>query len=313
MNDLDTIFQEDWDANHRSGIIAVIGRPNVGKSTLINRIIGQKIAIVSPVPQTTRRQQLGIYTRPDVQILFTDTPGLHTPHHKLGEFMVRVAQNALRDADVILWVTDITTPPHEEDQAIAKLLESVGETPVVMCLNKCDKMTSPQQILALTEPYKALLHVTDLWQVSAVTGINVPEMVETLVKRMPVGPRYYPADQLSEVNLRFMAAEVVREKIMLNTFEEIPHSVAVGIDSFQERADGKYEIHATIYVEKESQKGILVGKGGSMIKKLGTDARTELERVYDNPVMLFLVVKVEHNWRTVDDAMRRFGYHIPKD
>lgn len=312
MSDLDSIFNDDWSADHRSGVIAVVGRPNVGKSTLINYIIGQKVAIVTPTPQTTRRQQLGIYTEDDAQMLFVDTPGIHTPYHKLGEYMVRSAEAALRDVDAILWVVDVANEPQSEDQHIATLLQNVKDVPIVMALNKRD-LLSEEAIATAGEPYKALVTEATTMLVSALDGTAIPELLDALIRYLPKGPRYYPKEQVSEVNLRFIASEVVREKIILNTFEEIPHSVAVGIDIFEEKDNGKYEIHATIYVEKDSQKGIIIGSKGSMIKKLGIEARTELEAVYGNPVQLFLHVKVLKNWRSDERSMRRFGYYIPKE
>jgi GTP-binding protein Era len=312
VSDLDSIFSDDWPEDHRSGVVAVVGRPNVGKSTLINAILGQKIAIVSPTPQTTRRQQLGIFTRDDVQILFVDTPGIHDPYHKLGEFMVRVAQNAFHDADVVLWLVDVADVPKAEDTHIASLL-SKTDTPIVIGLNKVDLLRSDNVIAQRSElfcdmtPHDA--HIT----LSATEGLGVEGLINALMEHLPTGPRYYPKEQVSEVNLRFIAAEIVREQVLLNTFEEVPHSVAVDIESFEERRDGQYVIHATIYVEKESQKGIVIGKRGSMIKKLGVDAREEMQRVFSQPVQLFLHVKVLKNWRADYRAMRRFGYDIPTD
>ncbi len=312
MSELDSIFNDDWPEDHRSGVVAVVGRPNVGKSTLINRVLGQKIAIVTNTPQTTRRTQLGIHTTDTAQMLFVDTPGIHDPHHKLGEYMVTVAVSALRDADVVLWVTDLTTLPTDEDKYIAGVVSKAKETPVVMALNKADLMQDPH-LTEHADAIKALVEATETFVVSAADGDNVDVMVTALEKYLPEGPRYYPKDQVSDQNLRFIATEVVREKIILNTYQEIPHAVAVGIDTFEEDVHGKqYEIHATIYVERESQKGIIIGSRGSMIKQIGTEARAELEKVYGNPVQLFLHVKTLRNWRSDDRLMKRFGYHVPK-
>lgn len=312
MSDLDSIFNEDWPDDHKSGIVAIIGHPNVGKSTLINRILGQKIAIVTPTPQTTRRQQLGIYTRDDVQILFVDTPGIHDPYHKLGEFMVKAAQSALQDVDVVLWIVDISQPPNDEDRHIASILERLKNTTVIMGMNKADKF--PDEDLAKRgEPFLELLTPTEHHIISAQEGDNVDKMLESVISYLPLGPRYYPKDQLSEVNLRFIAAEIVREQVILQTHDEIPHAVAVGIDSFEERQNGTFHIHATIYVEKVSQKGIIIGSQGHMIKQLGIDSRNEMKRVFEHSVNLFLHVKVLKNWRSDARSMRQFGYYIDKD
>jgi GTP-binding protein Era len=309
VTELDTVFDDDWPEDHRAGVIAVVGRPNVGKSTLINRILGQKIAIVTNKPQTTRRQQLGIYTRPDGQILFVDTPGLHRPHHKLGEYMVGVAQEAIRDCDMILWVLDTSEPPEVSDQRIAETLRTMrGTTPVVLALNKAD--LTPADFDA--SEHTALIDHVAAIPVSAAEGTGVDTLLDMLFESLPEGPRYYPADQVSEVNMRFIAAEVVREKIILNTEHEIPHAVAVEIDEFKEREDGLNYISAVIYVERASQKGIIIGKSGAMVKHIGTQAREELADMLGTRVYLDLRVKVLKNWRSDEALMRRLGYRLPK-
>jgi len=312
VTELDSIFNDDWGEDHKSGVVAVVGRPNVGKSTLINRILGQKIAIVSPTPQTTRRQQLGIFTRDDMQILFVDTPGIHDPYHKLGEFMVRVAESTFGDADVVLWVVDLSVVPTEEDQHIAGLVART-DTPVIMALNKVDLLGSDEAVEHQRAFYTSLSEVAAYPAVSATEGTGVAALIDTLKEHLPLGPRYYPREQLSDVNLRFIAAEIVREQVLLNTFEEVPHSVAVEIESFEERRDSTYIIHALIHVEKDSQKGIVIGKRGSMIKQLGIASREEMARVFGHEVQLFLHVKVLRNWRSDARQMRRFGYDIRKD
>lgn len=312
-DDLNTIFDDTWPDNHRSGFIAVVGRPNVGKSTLMNTVLGQKIAIVTPRPQTTQRQQLGIHTGPASQMIFVDTPGLHNPQHKLGQFMVKAAEDALRDADVILWVLDVSVMPTTADQRIAETIQRlVQETPVVLALNKADLLDEAQQE-AHTAAYEALVPYTTALLVSALNGDGVPELVATLTDLLPEGPRYYPVDQVSEVNMRFIAAEVVREKIMLATEQEIPHAVAVEIVEYKERSEDMTYISAVIYVERDSQKGIIIGKGGGMIKQIGQQARAELQTMLGTQVYLDLQVKVLKNWRSDDRLMRRLGYRIPKD
>ncbi|MEP6984679.1 MAG: GTPase Era [Chloroflexota bacterium] len=312
MNDLDTVFDDVLPPDHRSGVVAVVGRPNVGKSTLINRILGQKIAIVSPKPQTTRRQQLGIYTEAKAQILFMDTPGLHTPHHKLGEYMVGVAEDALKDGDIILWVLDVSVEPTKDDLQIAALVNQFrGDTPVVLALNKVDLVDAKKREAQL-DIYGALVDNDAAILLSAIKGDGVSELVDYLREGMPEGPRYYPVDQVSEVNMRFIAAEVIREKIILNTEQEIPYSVAVEVEEYKERSDKMTYISATIYVERDSQKGILIGKSGDMIKRIGSEARTELAEMLGTQVYIELRVKVLKNWRMDEDLMRRLGYRLPK-
>lgn len=312
MSEPDAHFEERWPEDHRSGVVAVVGRPNVGKSTLINRILGQKIAIVTPKPQTTRRQQLGIYTEERGQILFTDTPGLHKPQHKLGEYMVTVAETALQDADVILWVLDGSVEPQEGDKHIAATVTRLrGDTPVLLALNKAD-LADEKTRQTHSQAYQALLPNEGATMVSALTGEGVDTLVKDILGRLPLGPRYYPADQVSEVNMRFIAAEVIREKIILNTQEEIPYSVAVEIEEFKERSADMTYISATIYVERDSQKGIIIGKGGQAIKRIGSEARAELAGILGTQVYLDLNVKVLKNWRSDEDLMRRLGYRLPK-
>lgn len=312
MNDLDQLLDEQLPADHRSGVVAVAGRPNVGKSTLINRILGQKIAIVSPKPQTTRRQQLGIYTTDHAQILFADTPGLHKPQHKLGEYMVAVAQEALRDADVILWVLDVSVEPTDADRHIAEMLRQPDtETPLVLALNKADLLNESQRA-AHQAAYAALIPHERALLISAVTGDGLDALLADLSARLPLGPRYYPVDQVSEVNMRFIAAETIREKIILNTDQEIPYSVAVEITDYKERSENMTYINAVIYVERDSQKGIIIGRNGAMIKRLGSEARAELASMLGTQVYLDLHVKVLKNWRADEDLMRRLGYRMPK-
>jgi GTPase len=311
MSDIDTLFDEQWPDDHRSGIVAVVGRPNVGKSTLINRILGQKIAIVSPKPQTTRTQQLGIYTEEHGQILFMDTPGLHKPQHKLGEFMVTVAEEAVRDADLILWVLDISVEPQEPDKHIAETVMRLrGQTPVIMALNKVDLVDEKTRETNL-DIYGELTEHEAAIMVSALDGLGVKELVSYLMESLPLGPRYYPADQVSEVNMRFIAAETIREKIIFNTEKEIPYSVAVEVSEFKERSEKLSYINAVIYVERDSQKGIIVGKGGAKIKQIGSEARADLAAMLGTDVYLDLHVKVLKNWRADEDLMRRLGYRVP--
>lgn len=310
--ELDTVFNDDWPEDHRSGIVAVVGRPNVGKSTLINAILGQKIAIVTPKPQTTRKQQLGIFTIEHGQIIFIDTPGLHKPHHKLGEFMVGDAEAALRDADMILWVLDVSAMPEDSDRHIAETVAAMrGSTPVILALNKADLLTDANRAAHIAA-HEALIPHEDIVLLSALQNSGVAELVNNLLGRLPLGPRYYPVDQISEANMRFIASEIIREKIILSTDKEIPYSVAVEIEDYKERSAEMTYISAVIYVERESQKGIIIGKNGAMIKELGAKARAELQRELGTQVYLDMRVKVLKNWRSDETLMRRLGYRLPK-
>ncbi|MEO8397320.1 MAG: GTPase Era [Chloroflexota bacterium] len=310
MSNLDSVFDDSLPEDHRSGMVAVVGRPNVGKSTLINRLLGQKIAIVSPKPQTTRRRQLGIYTSVQGQILFVDTPGLHAPQHKLGEYMVQIAENALKDADVILLLLDVSEKPERSDEHIAETLARLRhDTPVVLALNKADLLT-PANHDANIAAHEALIPHDKAITISALNGEAVDQLLAYIMDKLPLGPRYYPAEDLSDVNMRFVAAETIREKIMLLTDQEIPYSVAVEVDSYKERSEDMTYISALIYVERDSQKGIVIGKGGELIKKISTQAREELAEMLGTKVFLDVRVKVLKNWRSDEKLMQRLGYRL---
>jgi GTP-binding protein Era len=305
---------EDSKLLQHSGYVAVIGRPNVGKSTLINKILGDKIAIVSPKPQTTRIRQLGIYNKPGIQAIFIDTPGIHEPRHKLGEFMVSVAIDALRDADFILFVVDMSTAPNEEDRRVAELLkEAQPNAPILLALNKIDQC-KPQQVLPMVEAYRALVSPEADWTtICAQSGSGVPDLIKRILSKLPEGPQFYPADQLSDSAVRNIVAELIREKILLLTQQEVPHSVAVLVEEFKERTPKLTYIAATIYVERDSQKGILVGKGGEMLKHISTLSRQDSEKLLETKVYLELWVKVLKNWRTDEAILKKLGYRIGRD
>ncbi len=308
MSELDSIFSDDWGDDHRSGLVAVLGKPNVGKSTLINAILQQKIAIVTAKPQTTRQRQLGILTNDQAQILFIDTPGLHKPKSVLGTYMVGVVHDALKDADVILWLLDASAPPTSGDRNIAALLaQIVPKTPRILALNKLDLVPDKSDY----SPHLALCEHQSALPISAKRRRGLPELIDCLIPLLPRGPRYYPAEQVSETNLRFIASEIIRERIIELTSDEIPHAVAVEITRFREKSR-LTQIEASIYVERGSQKGIIIGKGGGMIKRIGVEARAELEALLKTRVNLETRVKTQKNWRSNAEFMRRIGYRLPK-
>ncbi len=294
-------------ANHRSGFVAVVGRPNVGKSTLMNALLGQKIAIVSPRPQTTRNRINGILTLPDLQAVFIDTPGIHAPQHKLGEFMVEQALASLPDADLILWIADVSKPPQPDDERVAAALRA-QPAPVILVMNKIDA-TPPADLLTNSAAFRALVPaaLTDI-AISAKKEWGTEALIDLLRRHLPPGPRYFPPDQVTDVQIRFLAAELVREKALMHLREEVPHAVAVEIEEFSERANGAAYIAARVLVERDSQKGILVGKGGSMLKRIGSEARQEIEQLTEGPVFLDLFVTVRPQWRRSPTELRRLGY-----
>ena len=287
----------------------------MGKSTLINAIIGEKIAIVSPKPQTTRLRQLGIYTTESEQIVFVDTPGIHGPRNNLGRFMVDVAINALQDADVILFITDISQRIDERDKRVASLINEANENSdrdlkVIRVLNKVDRHDNPDQ---LQEDVDKHLELTDYveWTTSvATTQAGVRDILNFIIANLPEGPRYYPPDQISDMRVRDMVAEIVREAVLYTTHHEVPHAVATRVDQFKERDNGVIYIACDVYVERDSQKKIVIGKGGEMIKRISMRARRQAEGMLDSRVYLDLHVKVMKNWRRNEDMLKRLGYRI---
>jgi GTP-binding protein Era len=291
---------------YRSGFVAVVGRPNVGKSTLLNALLGHKVAIVSNKPQTTRNTIQCVLTLENAQIVFLDTPGLHKPLHKLGEYMVKSAFNALEDVDVVLWLVEMGRWTASEDH-ILRELEDVTQ-PVILVANKADQADSNEQQTFLREvaekrDFAAVLGV------SALQGTNLPELVEQIVDRLEEGPQYYPEDWITDHPERFVIAEFIREELLLRTEEEVPHSIAVDVDEIKEDPERNLmRIRATIYVERESQKGIVSGKQGRVLKEVGTGARRQIERLLGVQVYLDLWVKVKKDWRNKPGALREFGY-----
>ncbi|HSL44335.1 MAG TPA: GTPase Era [Anaerolineales bacterium] len=295
----------------RSAFVAIMGRPNVGKSTLVNALLGQKIAAVSPKPQTTRKRQLGILTTDTAQLVFVDTPGIHSPRHKLGTFLNQEAEEALEGVDVILWLVDASVRPTEEDKQIASLLGRVPRrTPLVLAANKIDLI--PAETLARNlEAYQASLQrEAQAVSISATQSRNLDELQELLISLAPVRPPEYDEEQVTDSYERDIAADLIREACLLRLREEVPHGVGVRIDEFAERENGMLYIAATIFVERESQKGIVIGEGGKMLKQIGSSARKEIEDMGGRPVFLELRVKVLKDWRNNEEALRRLGYKI---
>ncbi len=303
--------------DHRSGFVAVIGHPNVGKSTLMNAYLGQKVAIVSPKPQTTRDRLLGILTlereRGDpanAQIIFVDTPGIHAPLHKLGEYMVQTALRAIPDADLVLFLVDVSEMPNEEDRQIAAILSQHPSVQVILVLNKAD-LLSPHEVTGKTDAYHELGQFQEWILISALHGENRDRLLEQIVEHLPPGPRYFPEEQITDQQLRFMVAELVREQVMRHLRQEVPYAVAVVVDQFKERSEDLTYISANIFVERGTQKGIILGRGGEMIKRIGRDARPEIEDLLGTRVYLELWVKVRKKWRKDENELRRLGYALP--
>ncbi len=302
------VDERDWDG-FKSGYVAVIGRPNVGKSTLMNRFLGEKLAIVSPKPQTTRQNQLGILTTADAQVIFVDTPGIHRARTALGDFMVEAAKEALADADVILFLVDMSAPLTQADHMIAETIRTnAPETPLILAMNKLD-LLKPDEVLPRSEQYlEALAPNADWLAFSAKYGDGAGELFDKIMARLPEGPKYYPEEQLSDFYVRDIAAEIIREKVLKFTEQEVPHATAVAIEEFKERSESLTYINANIYVERDSQKGIVIGKGGRMLKKIGAAAREDIEALLETQVYLDLHVRLLKNWRTDESALRRLGF-----
>ena len=293
--------------NFVSGFVSIIGRPNVGKSTFLNYVIGQKIAIMSNKPQTTRNKIQGVYTSEHSQIIFIDTPGIHKPKHKLGDFMMKVAQNTLKEVDVILFMVNVTEKFGSGEKFILEKLQNV-EAPVFLVLNKIDQ-TAKEEILQVIAQYKYRYSFAEIVPISALTGKNIDTLLKQIEKYMPEGPMYYPSDQVTDHPERFIVSELIREKVLHLTREEIPHSIAVMVEKISTENEGRsVHIHATIIVERDSQKGIVIGKQGKMLKEVGTRARKDIENLFGSKVFLELWVRVEKNWRDKASYLREFGY-----
>ncbi|KMY54789.1 GTPase Era [Bacillus sp. FJAT-27231] len=299
--------RQDTNSTYKSGFISIIGRPNVGKSTFLNRVIGQKIAIMSDKPQTTRNKVQGVYTKEDAQMIFIDTPGIHKPKHKLGDFMMKVAVNTLKEVDLVLFMVNAEEGYGRGDEFIIEKLKGI-HTPVFLVVNKIDQI-HPDQLLKLIDQYKGLYPFAEIIPISALEGNNVERLLAQIEGTLPEGPQYYPADQVTDHPERFIISELIREKVLHLTREEVPHSIAVVIDKIERRGDKEIiNVMATIVVERDSQKGIVIGKRGALLKEIGQRARQDIEHLLGSQVFLELWVKVQKDWRNKASNLRDFGF-----
>src|SRR5690606_33022813 len=298
--------QQEQSNKFRSGFVAIIGRPNVGKSTLMNHLIGQKIAIMSDKPQTTRNKIHGVYTGDNIQIVFLDTPGIHKPNSKLGNYMMKSAESALKEVEAVLFLIDGSEDIGGGDRYIIEQLGRV-RTPVFLVVNKIDKI-EPEAVLNKIVQYKDLYPFAEVVPISAMNGNNVTTLLEQISKYLPEGPQYYPADQVTDHPEQFVCAELIREKILHLTREEIPHSIAVQIEDMRVQDNGVVYIGAVVFVERDSQKGIIIGKRGALLKEVGKTARIDIENLLGSRVFLELWVKVKKDWRNQDRVLNDLGF-----
>lgn len=298
--------------SYHAGYIALAGRPNVGKSTLINTIMGQKIAAVSSKPQTTRRRQLGILTLPDAQLIFVDSPGIHLHHHKLGEALNLTAEEMIADVDVVAWVVDGSAEPSADDlQARDLLAQTRKRQKLILVVNKIDRVLEESREVAVT-CYQKLLPEARSVAVSAESGEGLDALLDALKEMLPVHPSYFAEEEITDLYEREIAADLIREAALKHLREEVPHAMAVRIDEFKEREDGKTYVAATLFVERESQKGIVIGQKAEMLKRIGTTARLEMEKMGERSIYLELRVKVAKGWRDDPDFLRRLGFDLKK-
>ncbi|WP_073163114.1 GTPase Era [Desulfofundulus australicus] len=290
----------------KSGFVAIIGRPNVGKSTLLNQLVGRKVAIMSDKPQTTRHKIHSIINRDDAQIIFLDTPGIHKPKHKLGEYMVEVALGTLKEVDVILFLVEPRLPGPGDEYIINQLQEV--KTPVILVINKIDLLESKVELLPLIDVYRQKYNFAEIIPVSALKPENLERLMDLVVSYLPYGPKYYPDDMITDRPEQFIMAELIREKILHLTSQEVPHGVAVVVEEVEPRSEQLVYVRAVIYTEKESHKAILIGKGGRMLKEIGRRAREEMELLLGSKIYLDLWVKVKEDWRNQELYLKNFGY-----
>ncbi|MBA4531030.1 GTPase Era [Brevibacillus halotolerans] len=295
----------------KSGFVSIIGRPNVGKSTLLNQVVGQKVAIMSNKPQTTRNQIRAVYTSDKGQLIFIDTPGIHKAKSKLGDYMVAAAENTLNEVDLVLFVIDATEKRGAGEEYILERLKKVN-TPVFLVINKIDQI-HPEELLPLIDEYRKHHDFKQIVPISALQGNNTDALLQSILMEMPEGPMYYPADQVTDHPERFIVAELIREKVLHLTREEIPHSIAVTVEEMKRGENGKtLYIYAAIYVERDSQKGILIGKRGDMLKEISKRARMDMERLLGEKIFLEVWVKVKKDWRNQERMLRNFGFYEEK-
>lgn len=291
----------------KSGFVSIVGRPNVGKSTLLNTLIGEKVAIVSDKPQTTRTRIQGIYTVDEGQIIFVDTPGIHKPRHLLGEYMVDISTRSLAEVDLIYYITDVTKPFGSGEQYIINQLKDV-RVPVFLLVNKID-LVDKDEIQRFIRPFISQMQFLEHIPISAAAGTNLAILMNKTFTQLPEGPLYYPVDHFTDQPISFIVAELIREKVLLLTRDEVPHSIAVEVEEFKEQSKGKIYIRATINTERDSQKGIIIGRNGQMLKQIGEKSRNDIEKMLDASVYLDLWVKVRKNWRDNEKKLNQLGYH----
>lgn len=290
---------------HKSGFVNIVGNPNVGKSTLMNDLVGERISIITSKAQTTRHRIMGIVNTPEYQIVFSDTPGVLSPKYKLQESMLAFSEEALTDADVLVYVTDVVEDPSKNAEYLAKVAQE--KVPVLLVINKIDLLKNNGELDAIVARWREMLPNAEIFPISAKEHFNVSNLMACIVALLPEGEPYFGKDALTDKPARFFVTEIIREKILLNYDKEVPYSTEVIVEKFEE-SEGSIHIMAVIYVERDSQKGILIGKGGSMLKRVGTEARKDIEKFFDKRVYLELFVKVEPNWRNRENKLRQFGY-----
>ncbi len=300
---------ELYPQGYKAGYAALVGRPNVGKSTLVNTFMEQMIAPVTPKPQTTQRKQLGILTLEDAQIILVDTPGMHHPTHELGRFMIEAIKSSLEDADVIVWIVDGSEKPHSDDLLLLESLKKIPiEIPIILAVNKVDKTSSRQLLEENIKRFQEMLPDADVFHLSAKTGFGCQELLTGIIQKLPPGQPFYDSQQITDQFEREIAAELIRSAALVHLRDEVPYSIGIHIDEYNERGDIGAHIVATLYVERESHKGIVIGKGAATLKAIGTTARKEIELMSGRKVFLELKVKVNKNWRNKQDALKMMGY-----